>query len=127
MAASNLVALQTLEMTGRLPRAVPGVSSDPQLAYAVPTMGQTITMAAAALRLLLEPAGTLAALTLVLPPNPVDNQEVDVSSTAIITALTLQAGTGGASIKGGAPSSMTAGSGFRLVFVASKNAWYRQF
>lgn len=61
---------------------------------AAPTAGQTVTAAGGLVNyVLLEPAGTLATLTLTLPSSPVNGQRCIVSTTQIITALTVNGGT----------------------------------
>lgn len=88
----------------------------------VPTTGQTITPANAMgdIILVLEPAGTLATLTVNTPSTPVDGQRFSVMSTQIITALTLAVGT----VIGGLAS--FAANGFMtLVYNASQTKWYR--
>jgi hypothetical protein len=42
----------------------------------------------------INPAGTLAALTVQFPLNPIEGQRLAIVSTQIVTALTLTAGTG---------------------------------
>lgn len=88
----------------------------------VPTTGQTITPTNAMgdIILVLEPAGTLATLTVNTPSTPVDGQRFSVMSTQIITALTLAVGT----VIGGLAS--FAANGFMtLVYNASQTKWYR--
>ncbi len=72
--------------------------------------------------LLLTPAGTLAAGTLVLPFGPTDGALVRVNSTAAITALTVS---GVAVTISGAPTTLTAGGFFTMQYRLSTNTWYR--
>ncbi len=69
--------------------------------------GSTITMQTN--RLVLNPTGTLATLTVNLPLNPVDGTECSISSTQVITALTVAANTGDVLVNGvlGAASTIT--------------------
>src|ERR1700721_4594917 len=60
--------------------------------------GSTITMQTAVR--VLNPTGTLAALTVNLPLNPVDGADASITSTATITALTLNANTGDSIVPG---------------------------
>jgi hypothetical protein len=60
--------------------------------------GSTITMQTAVL--VLNPTGTLAALTVNLPLNPVDGADASISSTAVITSLTVNANTGDVIVPG---------------------------
>ena len=102
----------------------------PLTQYATPTTGMTVTIAPVTsgqfVRLLLTPAGTLAALTVVLPGAggsalPVDKQEVTVISTQIITALTVSAGTTSVI---GAPTTLAANGHFKMFYDATTSAWY---
>jgi len=60
--------------------------------------GSTITMQTAIL--VLNPPGTLAALTVNLPLNPVDGADGSITSTQILTALTVNANTGDVIVNG---------------------------
>lgn len=68
------------------------------------------------------PAGTLAAGTVTLPAAPVDNQVVTIMSTAIITALTLNAGT--ASIVGNT-TALAANVQVAYIYRKSNTTWYK--
>ncbi len=57
----------------------------------VPTAGQTITIGNNVSRLILNPAGTLATLTIKTPVTPYDGQEICIFSTQAVTALTSTA------------------------------------
>jgi len=93
-------------------------------AVATPVTGATVTMTADQRYQAIAPAGTIAALTLVLPPSPVNSQVMSAGSSQIVTALTVSAGTGAATIVG-APTAFAAGSGFAMVYQSSNNTWYR--
>ena len=75
--------------------------------------------------LLLQPAGTLATGTITLPLNTVaaDGQELTVTTTQQITALTI--GLNGATAVFGAPLSLGADDFFKLRFYQTTNSWYR--
>lgn len=60
--------------------------------------GSTITMQTAIL--VVNPTGTLAALTVNLPLNPVDGAFAEITSTAILTSLTVNANTGDVIVNG---------------------------
>jgi hypothetical protein len=60
--------------------------------------GSTITMQTAVL--VLNPTGTLAALTVNLPLNPVDGADASITSTATVTSLTVNANTGDVIVPG---------------------------
>lgn len=60
--------------------------------YAVPTTGQTVTSDGSPM-LLIDPAGTLVALTVTLPASPVDKQRWAMATSQAITTLTISGGT----------------------------------
>jgi hypothetical protein len=83
-----------------------------------------ITDSSASVWLVLTPSATLAAGTITLPAvaNCVESQEVLVSSSQIVTALTIN--TNGANIVG-APTTIVVGGFFRLRFEPVLKTWYR--
>lgn len=64
--------------------------------YAAPLTGATLTVTPQQNQLIVDPGGTIAALTVNLPAASVlvDNQRWGICSTQIITALTISSGTG---------------------------------
>lgn len=99
--------------------------------YEVPLTGATITETQQMRQLIIDPAGTLAALTVVLPAATtlIDQQEWAMCTTQIITALTLTAGSG-SSVKNAptallVPVATGAASCVKYHYVAAKTAWYR--
>lgn len=56
--------------------------------YVVATTGTTVTADGSAI-LLLDPAGTLLALTITMPASPIDKQHFTIGTSQIITALTI--------------------------------------
>lgn len=60
-----------------------------------PTTGTTVAMTDSTPGVLFTPATTIAALTVKLPPTPVDGQKVFLGTSQQITALTMQDGAGG--------------------------------
>jgi hypothetical protein len=96
--------------------------------YASPSTGFSVQVApfvqGGNVFLLLTPAATLAAGTIVLPSAATSShgQEVLVHSTQIVTALTVNGN--GASLSG-APTTLAAGGFFRLRFDSVLSAWYR--
>jgi hypothetical protein len=60
--------------------------------YATPTTGQTV-VANGSGSLVINPAGTLVALTVTFPASPVDGQVFEIFSTQIVTTMTLNGGT----------------------------------
>ncbi len=88
--------------------------------YVVPTTGTTVTLAATTGTLVLNPAGTLANLSIVLPAaaTMIDGQQIAISSSQTISALAMTAGTG--STISNAPTALTisttAAYGYRFLF-----------
>lgn len=74
--------------------------------------------------LILRPAGTLATGTVVLPVSTgiIDGQEVKVTSTEAVTALTVNGN--GATVNGG-PTTLAADGYFTLKYEATTAEWYR--
>lgn len=105
-----------------------GVTGDGKiLQYAGPTstgFSVAINNSSASVWLVLTPSGTLAAGTITLPnvANCVESQEVLVSSSQTVTALTI--GLNGA-LAVGAPTTIAAGGFFRLRFEPILKTWYR--
>lgn len=97
---------------------VDGVTK-PQVA--TPTSGQTVTITGRRNRaVLINPAGTLAALTITLPANPSNGQIIRILSTQIITTLTLNGGT----IQG-PQTTLAANEGGVYEYHSSLSKWFR--
>ena len=116
-----------------MPGNVPGLldssstfnaSFDPYFTVATPTTGTTVAMATSQHGLVLNPAGTLATLTINLPPSPIDaiSWAINISSTKTVTALTV-ASTDSSTIIG-APSTLAADSGFSMIYDVANTTWY---
>lgn len=97
--------------------------------YAAPTAGSTVTVAANVNNLVLDPAGTLATLTVALPAASalIDGQTIHISSSQTVTALTMTAGSG-TSISN-SPTALTISTttsyGYEFVYRAANTKWYR--
>lgn len=93
----------------------------------VATAGTTVTIPSNVTNYVLNPAGTLATLTVVLPATPNDGQLVRLSSSQTVTALTLNANAG--QTVSNAPSALTisttAAYGYAFVYQASSKKWFR--
>lgn len=92
--------------------------------YSAPSSGATITTASGERVRVVDPAATIAALTITLPPSPPDGHVWEGSTSQAITALTVTAA--GATVLGGsflAP----ANSGFSWRYVAANAHWYRRY
>jgi hypothetical protein len=91
---------------------------------AVPLTGTTVVIPNDAAMVSIRPAGTLAALTIALPPSPVDGMTVRIFSTQIITALTWQLGTG--QVQNDVATTIAAAmSGVAYTFSAANSTWDR--
>lgn len=100
-----------------------------QTQYAAPNatgfaVGIAPLQAGSSVYLLLTPAAGYAAGTITLPQSTycVDGQEVLVSCTQAVTALTIS---GNGATVNGAPTTLAANSFFRLRFDGVFQAWYR--
>jgi hypothetical protein len=89
-----------------------------------PTTGFSLTIPASTAVLVLNPSGTLASGTITMPASPVDAQQVCVTSSQTITALTVNANAGQSIIA--APTSMSAG-GFCYFYVIGSTTWFRLY
>ncbi len=91
----------------------------------VPTTGNTVSANGPTQLLLLQPAGTLATLTVVMPSAPVDGQRFKVYSSQTLTALTVNPATG-QTINGTAITTLSAGTSFVYIYNGSNSTWYRE-
>lgn len=87
------------------------------------TTGNTYTFAAGQKNMIMRPAGTLAAVTLVTEAAPSDGQEECFLSTQTTTSLTWNANTG-QSISG-APSAGVANTRVCMLYNKTAATWYR--
>ena len=93
--------------------------------YQTPTSGTTLTAPAYLAAYVLEPAATLASLTIVLPPAANDGDVFEIATTATITALTASP-VSGQTVKGGSLM-LAANGGIAFRFRAANSTWYRRF
>lgn len=91
--------------------------------YAAPSTSPfTVSILFSNTWLILNPTGTLAAGTIVMPTAPADLTLVAIVTTQTITSLTVN---GGGPTVVGAPSTLAAGQAFTMRFDAATNSWYR--
>lgn len=83
-----------------------------------PLTGQTATIQANKTNII-NPAGTIAALTVSFPSSPANNDSVQIKFTQAVTAITYSGGT----IQSGATSAV-AGTYMRFVYDSGSNKWY---
>lgn len=100
--------------------------------YNAPLTGASVTVLSTSRRLVLEPAGTIAALTLAFPAATAlqDNQTFGLCSRQVITALTVTNGTGTTVLD--PPTAMSATSAapnatncYEWVYRVANTSWYR--
>lgn len=91
--------------------------------YLQPINGFNITIANTCGKLILDPAGLLAAGTLVMAAAPQNGQSVIISSTKTITLLTLSPNTGQSIV--GALASLALGGGAQYLYRSANSTWYR--
>jgi len=119
---------------GQSPQSVlfpPAVLGAGPTQYSEPLTGATVTVAAVTRQVIVNPAGTIAALTLQMPAASglVDGQRFGFCSTQVITALTITDGSG-ATVQNKAtaeivPTATGAAACQQWIYVASKTSWYR--
>jgi len=114
--------------TAYIPAQVAGIGP---YQYAAPLTGATLTLTAQQRRLVIEPAGTIAALTVVFPAASglLDGQLMGLCTTQIVTALTLTAGSGTTILNGPTallvPVATGAASCVEWIYRSSNTSWYR--
>lgn len=131
---NELIPADTGLASGQAPQTVllkpAGIGAGPYQ-YAAPLTGASLTLTAQQRRLILEPAGTIAALTVVWPAATglVDNQLMGLCTTQIVTALTTTAGAG--TTVANAPTALLvpvatgAASCVEWVYRQTNTTWYR--
>lgn len=93
----------------------------PQKQYATPTTGSTVTVNSNGyVKLRLNPAGSLLALTIALPGSPTDGDVVEVASTQAITTVTMSGGT-----VVGPLTTAAIGTFAKYEFVTDSSNWFR--
>lgn len=97
---------------------IPGISAPAVIQYAQPTTGQSVTIADTTDTLMLDPAGTLATLTVVLPTGA-QGKRVTISSSQILTALTIT----GTIV--GTLTTLALGGFAQFTYSSSASKWFR--
>lgn len=111
-----------------LDTAAPIITKSPTVqqdyGYAAPTTGAVFQIPNNISDFTFLPAGTLATLTVVLPPNPYDGQNVTFSTTQILTSLTVSAASGAVL---NAPTTLPAGGTVEYKFIGNGiDIWVRK-
>ena len=86
-----------------------------------PMTGDTVTLLSTNYISIINPAGTLATLTVDMPATPVDGQKQRFSFTQIITSLTV---TGGGNTIVGTPTAAAISNAFEFIFNVGDSTWY---
>jgi hypothetical protein len=97
-----------------------GISGKAQVS--VPLTGNTVTIDDDVENLLIDPAGTIAALTVNMPLAPYDGQEVTLGASQTVTALTMSGN--GKTLNGGLTTIGAALFG-TWRYKAANTTWYR--
>lgn len=93
----------------------------PSVQYAVPTTGGTVNVNNnGTVKLLLNPTGSLLALTVNLPSAPENGDSVTLASSQIVTTLSM---TGGTII--GPLTSLAVGTFVSYIFNSDSGQWFR--
>lgn len=87
----------------------------------VPLTGTTVALPAGTLVALINPAGTLAALTIKLPSNPQSNDSIQIGYTKALTSLTVQDAAGSAITGSGTAATANTSAEYRYL----AGAWQR--
>lgn len=111
----NTTPVQSVDVTGNTRRS--GFDITPAT-RSVPTTGGTVAAATTQWNII-DPAGTLATLTITLPSSPVDGQIVEYSFSQAVTALTFAGGTLANNI-----TTATAGSFLRLGYNTATGLYF---
>ncbi len=88
-----------------------------------PTTGSTVTLVTTNAITIINPSGSLLALTINLPASPADGQKQTVAFTQIITGLTLS-GNGNSLVGTSNLTSAAVGQKFTLIFDLGTTSWY---
>lgn len=120
-----LIPADTLLSQGQSPQTVsiPAGLTGATTQDAAPLTGTSITLTPGTAKLMLKPAGTIAALTVVLPAAAqiADGQEMFIYSSQTVTALTVTAGSGTTITP--TITTVTAAAPVKLVYNQQALAW----
>lgn len=89
--------------------------------YAAPTTGSTVTSNSRR-ALVLNPAGSLATLTIAFPSSPVSGQTFAISTSQTIASITL---TGASFPSGGSLSALSANSSMQWRYISEVSLWFK--
>lgn len=100
-----------------------GEQADQSYHYQVPLTGFAITVPNTCSLLILNPAGTLATGTVLMPINPIDGQLVAIASSQTVSVLTVSPN-GGQTLNG-APSTIAANTSLWWRYILTVTTWFR--
>ena len=125
--APSWVTLGTMSLQNANAITESGSVADTSFSYQTPTTGFSITIANGIQTLILEPAGTLLAGTIIMPSTPVNGQLIRITSTQNITALTLSPNAGQSIVNAptGFTVNLTGDQGYELIYRLANTTWYR--
>lgn len=110
---------------GQTPQTVivPAVLTGSTVQHAAPLTATTVTLGTGIAKLVLNPAATIAALTVTLPPATalIDGQTLVIASSQTVTALTVTAGTGTTVVP--TITTVTSAAPVRLIYNATTLSW----
>lgn len=128
LAGTALIPADTFLSQGQAPQTVyvPAALTGATTQDAAPLTGATVSMNAGVVKLLLDPAGTIATLTVNLPlaTGLVDGQEAQITSSQTVTALTVTPGTGATLVP--TITTVSASSPVNLVWHAATAKWVNE-
>lgn len=120
-----MVPMDTGLSQGQSPQTVlvPAALTGATTQDAAPLTGTTVAAGTGVAKLMLNPAGTIATLTVTLPAaaNIVDGQTFSIYSSQTVTALTVTPGSGTTLTP--TITTVTAAAPIKLVYVAATKAW----
>lgn len=99
-----------------------GAHNDTNYSFQTPSTGFSVTLANNIWHTVLDPAGTLATGTVILPALPGDGMIVNVRSSQVITALTVSPNSGQSVL--GNPTAFAAGGIFECIYHLGNTTWY---
>jgi hypothetical protein len=106
---------------GTLATAGTDYDAAPTVQYVTPASADTISVTASRNTIvLINPSGTIAALTVNLPSSPLTGDIVTLSSSQIVTVLTVGNGT-----LVGTLTTLTVGGFARFCYSSTANKWFR--
>lgn len=125
--STALIPMDTELAQGQQPQTVllPAVLTGSVALDVAPLTGASITVPGGVSQLVIDPAGTIAALTIVLPASTLlyDGQEFKASSTQTITALTVTAGSGTTIVSTAVTTLGATTAALDLIYHAATQKW----